>query len=231
MMTESASAKVPGWPEMLVGLACLTVVGMGGAIGLVRLGIDPVALGIVLSALSGIGCLLAFFAAYMLRIRSWTAFGVKSTSWRWIGVGVLLGVGTFLVKGASILLYVWLTGDDRNPQEIYGTGASSGMMAAVAATIFMSLLTPLGEEFLFRGVIASALLRHGPLVGVAGSAIVFAVFHGFNMVFPAALVTGLAAGEIFRRSGSIWPAVAVHVVVNAPTIPVMLLAGISIASS
>lgn len=231
MTSRAASARVPGWPEVLVGLACLSVVAVGGAVALVRLGIAPVALGIILSALSGIGCLIAFFAAFMVRIRSWAAFGVRATSWRWIGIGALLGVGTYLVKGASILLYVWLTGDDRNPQEIYGTGASSGMAAAAAAMIFMSVLTPVGEEFLFRGVLTSALLRYGPVVGVVGSAAVFALFHGLNMIFPAALVTGLAAGEVFRRSGSIWPAVVLHVIVNAPTIPVMLLAGIELTPS
>ncbi len=59
-----------------------------------------------------------------------------------------------------------------------------------------------------------------------GSALIFAVFHGINPVFAAALVAGLVTGEIFRRSGSIWPAVMVHVVVNLPTIPVMVLAGV-----
>ncbi|MEG3881955.1 CPBP family intramembrane metalloprotease [Microcoleus sp. herbarium7] len=38
------------------------------------------------------------------------------------------------------------------------------------------------------------------------------------MVFPAAVVVGLATAEIFRRSGSIWTAVIVHVVFNLPTI-------------
>lgn len=76
-------------------------------------------------------------------------------------------------------------------------------------------------------MVTTALLRYSPVIGVVGGAMVFAVFHGINMVFPAAVVTGLAAGEVFRRSGSIWPAVAVHMMVNAPTIPVMLLVGIT----
>jgi uncharacterized protein len=37
--------------------------------------------------------------------------------------------------------------------------------------------------------------------------------------------SGKIAAEIFRRSGSVWPAVIVHVVVNLPTIPVMVAAG------
>ncbi|MGG6242210.1 hypothetical protein ACQ4N7_26650 [Nodosilinea sp. AN01ver1] len=38
-------------------------------------------------------------------------------------------------------------------------------------------------------------------------------------------MTGLATVEIFRRSGSIWTVVIVHVVCNLPTIPVMVAAG------
>jgi hypothetical protein len=101
------------------------------------------------------------------------------------------------------------------------------MVSLVLATLFLSVLTPLGEEFLFRGVVTSALLRYGPFVGVVGGALIFALFHGINPVFPAALVTGLVAGEIFRRSGSIWPAVVVHGVVNLPTVPVLVLASMA----
>lgn len=145
------------------------------------------------------------------------------TTRRWLLWGVGAGVVAFVVKGLAVLAYVSLTGDDANPQEIYGTGASGGLWTVVLATFFIAFVTPLGEEFLFRGVVASALLRYGPLLGVVGSALIFALFHGINLVFPAAFVTGLIAGEIFRRSGSIWPAVIVHVMVNLPTIPVMVL--------
>lgn len=44
---------------------------------------------------------------------------------------------------------------------------------------------------------------------------------------PVARTAGIAAGEVFHRSGSIWPAVVAHGVVNLPTNPVMLLAGIA----
>ncbi len=226
-MRDNMPVSSPGWPEVFAGLACLFVVAIGGSLALVRLGIDLVALGLILTAMSGVGGMAGFMAAFLLRIRSWSPFGVRRTSWRWIAAGVVLGAATFLVKSASILAYMSLTGDDRTPQDIFGTGASGGIVAAIAATFFLSILTPIGEEFLFRGVVTRALLRYGAPTAVIGGALIFAIFHGINMVFPAAFVTGLAAGEIFRRSGSIWPAVTVHVVVNLPTIPIMLLAGIS----
>jgi membrane protease YdiL (CAAX protease family) len=66
--------------------------------------------------------------------------------------------------------------------------------------LFLSVLTPVGEEFLFRGVVANALLRYGPVVGVI-------------------------AAELMRRSGSVWPAVAVHVVNNLALPLYVLLTG------
>lgn len=223
-MTLGANQSRPGVPEIVAGLTGVSIVAIGGALALVRLGLEPVNLGIILSALSGIGGMAGFFAAFFLRLRSWAAFGIRATSWRWILIGTAVGVLAFVAKGAAILAYVALTGDERTPQDVYATGASGGTWTMIATTFFLSVVTPIGEEFLFRGVVTTALLRYGGVIGVVGGAVIFAIFHGINMVFPAALVTGLAAGEVFRRSGSIWPAVMVHIMVNLPTIPVMLLA-------
>ncbi|MDI4239367.1 type II CAAX endopeptidase family protein [Bradyrhizobium sp. Arg237L] len=219
-MNADAAPASPGLPEVIVGLVCLSVLAIGGGVGLVRLGIDPIALGIILTALSGVGGMAGFFAAYLLRIRSWAAFGVRRISWRWIMIGAVLGVLAFFA-------YISFTGDSRTPQDIYATGASGGIWTVIAATFFLSVITPIGEEFLFRGVVTTALLRYGAFIGVVGGALIFAIFHGINMVFPTAVVVGLAAGEVFRRSGSIWPAVTVHFAVNLPTIPVMVLASVA----
>ncbi|WP_256091278.1 CPBP family intramembrane glutamic endopeptidase [Nostoc sp. KVJ20] len=109
---------------------------------------------------------------------------------------------------------------------MYAQGGSGGVLSLVLATVFFGFLTPLGEELLFRGVITTVLLRYSrPIIAVVGSTLIFAIAHGINIVFPAAVVAGLATGEIYRRSGSVWTAVVVHVVFNLPTIPVMVAAG------
>jgi membrane protease YdiL (CAAX protease family) len=45
--------------------------------------------------------------------------------------------------------------------------------------------------------------------------VIFAVAHGVNAVMPVAFVVGIATGVLLRLSGSIWPAIAVHVVYNS----------------
>lgn len=123
--------------------------------------------------------------------------------------------------------YTMLTGQEANPQEIYIQGASGGLEMIILSVLLMGILTPIGEEFLFRGVLTNAMLKYVPYIGVGGSAVIFALLHGISIIFPAALVGGLVAGEVFRRSGSIWPDVIVHVMFNLPTIPALLLVGAS----
>jgi membrane protease YdiL (CAAX protease family) len=213
-------------PEGIVGLIVFSVVGYGIGSQLSRLGLDPVIYGLVFTALSGIAGIAGFAAAVLLRIRSLSPFGVRPVSRRWLLIGVGAGVVAFMVKGLAVLAYIAITGDSSTPQTVYAEGGSGGVLSLILATLFLGLLTPLGEELIFRGVIANVLLRHGrPVFGVVGSALIFAFMHGINIVFPAALVVGLVGAELLRRSGSVWPAVVVHVVFNLPTVPVMVLAG------
>ena len=218
------AAPGPRWPEVAVGLLALGVVGFLGGALIAQSPLAPVTTGLILAAWSGIAGMAGFMAAFALRIRSWAAFGVRATTTRWMMIAVGAGVLAFFLKGLAILAYIAVTGDETTPQTIFATGASGGLWTAVAATFFISVVTPIGEEFLFRGVVTTALLRHGRIAGIGGGALLFALSHGINVVFPAALVVGLIAGEIFRRSGSIWPAVMVHVIVNIPTVPALLLA-------
>jgi membrane protease YdiL (CAAX protease family) len=52
-----------------------------------------------------------------------------------------------------------------------------------------------------------------------GNSVVFALFHGIDIALPSALVVGIIAAEMMRRSGSIWPAVP-QLLAGAGTNPV-----------
>ncbi|WP_289501416.1 CPBP family intramembrane glutamic endopeptidase [Gloeocapsopsis sp. IPPAS B-1203] len=167
----------------------------------------------------------------LLRIRSLSAFGVRPVSKRWLRIGVRAGVVAFVLRILAVLAWIRITGDATNIQGMYTEGGRGGVLSLVLATLFLGILTPVGEELLLRGVVANALLRYGSFVGVVGSALIFALAHGINTAFPVALVVGLIAGEVFRRSGSVWTAVIVHVVVNLPTVPVIVFAGMGLSTS
>ena len=213
----------PGWPEIIVGLVTLAVVALGVGALLKQLGLSPVVFGLSLTALAVIAPLAGFTAAVLLRIRSLSAFGVRRVSWRWLLIGVGAGVVAFVVKVVTIVAYVAVTGDNSTPQTVYADGGSGGVLSLILATLLIGVLTPLGEELLFRGVLTNALLCYGPFIGVVGSTLIFALAHGVSVVFPAAVVMGLIGAELFRRSGSIWPGVIVHVVFNLPSILILVL--------
>jgi membrane protease YdiL (CAAX protease family) len=151
----------PGLPEGIVGgLIVFSVVGYGVGSQLSRLGLDPVVYGLIFTALSGVAGIAGFAAALLLRIRSWSAFSVRRVSRQWLLIGVGAGLVAFLLKGLAILTYIAITGVSSTPQTIYAQGGSGGVLSLILATLFLGVLTPLGEELLFRGVIANVLLRH-----------------------------------------------------------------------
>ncbi|MDA2808311.1 CPBP family intramembrane glutamic endopeptidase [Nocardiopsis suaedae] len=223
--TASASPDRPGWPEIAVGLVGLVVTTAGlfffGSNG--PLDLDPVAFGLVVAAWSGIAGLVGFGAAFAVRRRPLEAFGVRRTTWRWMLVGAAAGLfalGAKTAVNAAIMSFTDFA--DTNPQGMYFDAAGGGALPLALTFLFLAVLTPIGEEFLFRGVVTNALLRYGPLVGVLGSSAVFALFHGFNFILPSAFIVGVVAAEVMRRSGSIWPAVAVHTV-NNTALPLLVL--------
>ncbi|MFE5774493.1 CPBP family intramembrane glutamic endopeptidase [Brachybacterium sp. NPDC056505] len=200
----------PGWPEILVGLVvyviCFGLVFLllplagGGALG-----------GIIGLFVSGAMGLIAFGAAWALRIRSAAAFGFRRASGRQLLAGAGLGVLAAIIGSALTVAYVMLSGDMQSPQSSYQAASTGGALSLVLTLVGGSIITPIGEESLFRGVVANALLsRYGAWIGALASAIVFALFHGINTVLPSAFMVGLFAALLFCRTGSIWPGVVLH---------------------
>jgi uncharacterized protein len=206
----------PGWIELLAGLAVLEAFVYGFPALLAAAGVpdrSPVTWGLFLAALSGVAGLAGFAAAYFLRVRNLAAFGVRRPAPRWVWIGIAGGAVAWVLARLGAVGYYYLAGGD-DIQAPYREAAQGGAFSVVLSILFLAVLTPIGEEFLFRGVVATALLRYGALAGVAGSALIFALLHGFNSAFVTALVVGLIAAELRRRSDSVWPGVLTHVVNN-----------------
>ncbi|MDE1833325.1 MAG: CPBP family intramembrane metalloprotease [Candidatus Micrarchaeota archaeon] len=77
--------------------------------------------------------------------------------------------------------------------------------------VFASVVAPFNEEILFRGFLVGR-------IGVILSALLFAAPHyvGYSSVseFAAALVFGLIAGLVFKRTKSLYPSILAHVLIN-----------------
>ena len=224
--TKAAAVRrmpTPGWPEIVVGLLVIAAIGYGGGSQLHRLSLAPTIFGLVFAGLSGVGGLMGFLAALLLRVRDAAAFGVRRTTLRWLLIAGGVGIAALVAKVAVGVVVAGLAHDVSHVQNVYATAGRGGTASLVLTTVLLGILTPVGEEFLFRGVVTTALLRYGAPIGVGGSAVIFAAMHGLNAILPVALFEGILAAEVFRRSGSIWPAVVVHVLYNLPSVPLVVL--------
>ncbi|MDQ7969655.1 MAG: type II CAAX endopeptidase family protein [Oxalicibacterium faecigallinarum] len=236
-MTEHAespptrrASTIPGWPEIIAGLVGYALAyfaspylidGIGGDEGVVR--------GLVASALSGLTGLVGFFAALLVRRRGWRAFGVRAVGWRWLALAVGLGLVAFiLARTVYAVLGALGALPDADPQQDYRAAAGGGALALVLQLLFIAVLTPIGEEFLFRGVLVSSLRRYSAVLAIAVSTMLFLVAHGLNLtLLPAALV-GILSALLLLRTGSIWPGVVVHGVNNGiGTVLELVLRGVS----
>ncbi|KQV25209.1 MULTISPECIES: CPBP family intramembrane glutamic endopeptidase [unclassified Microcella] len=227
--TAPPRTKTPGWPEILTGSAAFLLAFAAIALTLPLID-DPATQGIAGLFASGALGLVAFGAAVLLRIRSIDAFGFRRTTPARILVGAGLGIATYLLGVLVAIAYITVTGDAENVQAGYQAAAAGGWLSLAVTLIAGAVITPLGEEAFFRGVLANALIaRHGAWVGVLVSAAVFAVAHGINPVLPIAFVVGVSTALLYRWSGSVWPGVALHATNNATAFLVPLAINLGLA--
>lgn len=175
--------------------------------------VDSPEAGLALTGVAGVAALAA--AALFVRRGRRTALGLVAASPAWLAVGVGAGLAGWLANRGVVWLYMTVTGDTSNPQAGLAAAASETPLAGFLLLVALGgLLVPIGEELLFRGLLYGWLRRWGVPLAVVGSALVFGVFHGFNVVLPAAVVLGVLLAAVRERSGSIWPAVVGHAANN-----------------
>ena len=82
--------------------------------------------------------------------------------------------------------------------------------------VFMLVLvTPIIEEYAFRGVLMNCMAKYGKLFGLIGSSILFALAHmQFAEMIPA-FAMGIALGKTALRYKSIQPTIIIHILFNA----------------
>lgn len=96
---------------------------------------------------------------------------------------------------------------------INGGTAEAGWLAAF---VLVAVLVPIVEEVVFRGLLLGGLTRHISF-GWAnlGQSLLFAAFHSDPPRFVFYAAVGVLAGLLVRKSGTLWPAIALHALNNA----------------
>lgn len=175
---------------------------------------DSATAGVAQYLVSGLAPAVAVGIAFLVGARDPAALGLRRIPPRWILVSVACGIGAVALTIAVTVVTVVLTGPPSDLQRDYGAAASGGPLLLALTLLAGAVLTPIGEELLFRGVIANWLMRFGAWIAVPLSAMVFALAHGIDYVLPVAFVIGVVAALLLRATGSIWPGVIVHAVNN-----------------
>jgi membrane protease YdiL (CAAX protease family) len=140
-------------------------------------------------------------------------FGQPTTG-RTIAIGVAAGLGLLLVSLLVESIQEALFGP--HPQAIVAIlEQHHGTLAFVLDIVSVSLLAPVAEELLFRGVLFTALVQRMPLPWAAViSGFLFAGSHleGWSIVPLAVLGVGLA--YVYYHTRNLWANIATHGTIN-----------------
>ena len=80
--------------------------------------------------------------------------------------------------------------------------------------IFMCVIAPIGEEFVFRKLIIDRTHKYGGFVCIFFSALAFGLMHANFYQFFYAFALGLVLGYVYYKTGIIWYSVALHAAIN-----------------
>jgi len=143
---------------------------------------------------------------------------------RSLGIGLLAAVPAWI--GATLLAYLWTA-------LLEGIGLVQGVAIAEAVVergdptvvvVAFMVVAPIAEELFFRGVAYNAWIRErGPRFALYGSAALFALIHGSVFALAPIFALGIALALVYRRSGSLPAAMAMHAGFNAISVVLTLL--------
>ena len=110
-----------------------------------------------------------------------------------------------------------------NPPELIPAHFSGQALGPIAMTLAVVVVTPLAEEFAFRGRMQSRLERTaGVAPAILIPAVIFSLLHGITIAAHH-LPFAIFVGWVVWRTGSIWTAVYMHALNNALALAGMYL--------
>ncbi len=151
----------------------------------------------------------------LLPARSMRAFGFIKPKAEQLGFGL---VGAVLVVFGGIAAQVALrliVGHRLPGLSTPITATHHGVLAYVIDILQGSVVTPIAEETLFRGLLFAGLVqRMGPVPAALVSATLFGLWHFEPYALPHLIIAGLVQAYVFYRTRNLWAAILTHGIVN-----------------
>jgi uncharacterized protein len=218
----------PAWTGIVVLLAALVLAAVGGLI----VDIPALVLGVKISSehtppglefLDTVVQDVVFVLTAIMfaqfggrKVRSWQ-FGFRPTPLRRaVGLSALTIVA-FFIFSAIWVVAVGIKEEDTKLLNALGTNETALLLAASA--LLTTVIAPICEETLFRGYIFAALSKwKGWLPGAVLTGILFGAVHAGSApvedLVPLGAL-GFALCFLYRRTGSLYPCIAVHSLNNS----------------
>ena len=133
---------------------------------------------------------------------------------KWVGPGFLMMVGASFASGylaVAVEALLSAAGIELRSPELtlpFDLPGCALMLLAV------SILAPLLEELLFRGLLLRTFTRYGPRFAVFASAMLFAFTHGNLTQGLGTFFMGVLLAVVAQRAGSVRPTVMIHMFYN-----------------
>ena len=147
-----------------------------------------------------------------------------------IGAGdiILASLATLGLSNVNSLLMNLIAGalgstNDSISSLIGGGMFSDNKLIVVISVSYVAVTGPITEEILCRGCILPAASHISRKFGIIASALLFGIMHGNVTQFINAFILGLLLGYVTLKSGSIIPAVIMHIVNNTASVIEMFI--------
>lgn len=219
--TKQENRKTPkvGLAEILIAAGVFILLAVGAVFGLSFLELGAVSLIALSQVAVYVAALVAILAAVGIRRVGFYSLGFVGTAWRWILIGIGIAFLSRMLTLVIVPIYILLTGDATNPQQgLFEDLLSGSTIQIILFATAIGLLAPFAEEMFFRGMLFGWLRRWGFWLAAVVSAGLFGAAHGINFVFPASFALGLLNAYAYEKSGSLWPAIASHMVFNGTSL-------------
>lgn len=91
---------------------------------------------------------------------------------------------------------------------------ADGPLGYLITILSVAVISPLLEEFAFRGVLLQPLRKYGDKFAIVTSSLIFGVMHGNMVQAPAAFAVGMLMAYFCIKTNSIWTSVTIHILNN-----------------
>ena len=134
----------------------------------------------------------------------------------------VIAIRPVMIAGSSIIVFfgilIYGTAFEFQTHQSLSTITQCDSTIQIIIMILMiTVITPIFEELMFRGLIQTALTRHlaNPWQSILLSSMLFTVLHGIPAHWLALLPLSMCIGYAYQKSGSLFRPIFIHIIFNS----------------